>query len=248
MGLNLNSIKKALTRKDTDIVVLGVTDSTNNEAKRRIAAGFASNSLIVAERQTAGRGRQGKSFFSMCKGAIYMTAVFAMTREDPARVTIAAAVAVAKAIEDAEQLYPRIKWVNDLFYHGKKIGGILSEAVDGHIIIGIGINTNAEAEEFPTELQAIVGGIPLKTPREKLIAAIYNKLCEYLNTDYKKIIKEYRARSLMDGKTVIYLQENREIAATVLGIDDKGRLIVKTEDGKQECLSSGEVNIINHHI
>lgn len=232
----------------TPVIHLAEVDSTNNEAKRLIAAGNMPPSLIiVANRQSAGRGRSGKSFYSAIKDAIYMTVVFESGKIDnPASVTIAAAVAVAKALENRLDVYPKIKWVNDLFYNGRKFCGILSERVGNYIIVGIGINCNASQADFPPELGAIAGSIPLYgITKNELIAEIFNNLRAYLSQDFTAIITEYRNRSLMAGKRITYYKNNIEVFAIAIGIDDEGRLLVKTDNGDIHQLSSGEVIIVD---
>lgn len=247
MAICARTIKEGINAKDTDVVCLAVVDSTNNEAKRWIEGGFKGSALIAAERQTAGRGRQGKSFFSGCPEGIYMTAVLPITPKDPAAVTIAAAVAAAKAAEEAAGVYPRLKWVNDIFWGGKKAGGILCEAKDGFIIVGIGINCEASEKAFPHELRGIAGGLPLNgAARERIISEIYNNLRYYLDADFSKTIEEYRARSTMGGKTVRFLRNGEFITAFVKGIGDDGALIVETGDGETERLTSGEVVIVEN--
>lgn len=243
-----NSISSDNLINGTPVIHLAEVDSTNNEAKRLIAAGNTPHSLvIVADRQSAGRGRSGKSFYSAIKDAVYMTVVFISgTTDNPASITIAAAVAVAKALEQRLNIYPKIKWVNDLFYNGRKFCGILSERVGDRIIIGIGINCNASPTDFPPELSATAGSIPLYgTTKNELIASIYNKLKDCLEQDFLAVLTEYRQRSFMAGKRITYHKDNIEISATAAGIDDEGRLLVKTDDGCIQQLSSGEVTIVD---
>ena len=174
-----------------------------------------------------------------------MTAVLPITPKDPAAVTIATAVAAAKAAEEVAGVYPRLKWVNDIFWGGKKAGGILCEAKDGFIIVGIGINCEASEKAFPHELRGIAGGLPLNgAARERIISEIYNNLRYYLDADFSKTIEEYRARSTMGGKTVRFLRNGEFITAFVKGIGDDGALIVETGDGETERLTSGEVVIV----
>lgn len=228
---------------NAEIVCLSETESTNNEAKRRIAAGLAGDALIIAQRQTAGRGQQGNSFFSLC-GGIYITAVFAGSFDDCAKVTIAAAVAATEALQDATGQEIAIKWVNDLYYNGKKICGILAETIGKMTIVGIGINCDAEERDFPAELQGVAGGIPLNgASRERLIADIYNRLKEYIATDFARVIKRYRAQSLMYGIRVSYRKNGEIVTSSVEEIDDCGRLIVIDDFGVRDTLCSVSIMI-----
>jgi len=245
--LHPQSILDLLGDKEIEVVCLAETDSTNNEVKRRIAAGQTGKLLLMAERQSAGRGRAGKSFYSLLDGSIYLTfAEPAGEIVDPGKVTIAAAVAVAEAVEELTGNRLGIKWVNDLYYVGKKVCGILCESVcrdqESYILIGIGINIGRFG--IPKELESIASGIDLGgSSRNALIAAIVNNYNNLKQIPFMDVLSSYRARSFLTGKTVAFERDGNQIKAAVLEIDDGGRLIVITEDGCELALCSGEVSI-----
>lgn len=233
------------------IKVLKTVDSTNSEAKRMIADGLKEAAIIAAETQSAGRGRRGRSFFSPSKSGIYFSAVLhpEITLEDATSVTAAAAVAVADSIKDATKKDPKIKWVNDIFIGGKKVCGILTEAVSDFesgtvqaIVIGIGINLTTE--DFPEEISGVAGAVGAKLNRCALIADIFSrlsKLCSALPD--KSFMNDYRNYSLVLGKAVTFTRNGVSYSAVAKNITDSGELLVTTDSGETMLLNSGEISI-----
>ena len=165
------------TEPDIGIEVFREMDSTNNEAKRRLGNGDRTDILLIADHQTGGRGRMGHSFFSPAGTGIYMTLSTELGKplQRPERITLAAAVAVVRTFLPYLSEKPRLKWVNDIFYKGKKVAGILSEGITDletgmiqHVIVGIGINVRPM--EFPEELREIAGSFGLTEPRRNELA------------------------------------------------------------------------------
>ena len=242
------------------VLVLPTIDSTNEEAKRQ-AAKAPSPLLIVAEEQTAGKGRRGRAFYSPANSGIYMSILLPLDRLDqsPLTATPAAAVAVTRAIERVTGIACGIKWVNDIYLDDLKICGILAEGVpDGtgglsHLIIGIGINTH------PADLAAKAGDragdLGGDLSRNELIAAVTEELWSLLTeqepADY---MADYRARSTILGQRVRLFdttlitadhppRPEDGIPATVLAITDEGGLHVRYEDGREETITSGEITL-----
>jgi BirA family biotin operon repressor/biotin-[acetyl-CoA-carboxylase] ligase len=253
ISLNGERIKSLLREngKGIEIRIFDEIDSTNTEAKRVFKKG-ESDMLIIAEKQTAGRGRQGKSFYSPEKTGVYFSLV--INREMPlsfaVKATPAAAVAVAETVEELTDKKPEIKWVNDVFIDGKKVCGILTEAVrseksgfaDG-LIIGIGINVSTV--DFPDEIKNIAGSLG-KEPIDKnlLISRICERVFDLANDlENPKIIEEYKSRSLVLGKEISYEINGGRITATAVDIDKNFGLVIKHSDGKTETLTSGEVSV-----
>lgn len=225
-------------------------DSTNNEAKRLIAEGKTGTALIVAEEQTAGRGRRGRDFFSPALTGIYMTFSFqsSMRLTDAVGITTATAVAVFLAIKDLTGVETEIKWVNDIYLHGKKICGILTEAISDfesgcvqNIIVGVGMNY--QTTDFPRELKGIAASLsPVGVNRNRMIARIVDRLLDILNgdVDYLAI---YRKHSLVLGKEIVYERGGVKHEARALDIDEEGGLVVAHTDGSQATLTSGEISL-----
>ncbi len=243
-------ITKHLKTEAVKTVCLESIDSTNTFARGMVNSGEKSLLLITADRQTGGRGRNGKSFYSENNGSVYMTVVVhpELTFEETVGITTASAVAISRAIESVTGKSTLIKWVNDLYYGGRKVCGILCEAVAEKgrvksVIIGVGINL-AECE-FPDELNGIAGTLSCDPSlREELIAAVADELFS-LNFGAldQKTLDEYRSKSLVIGKSIDYFINGQKNTATAVGIDGCGGLIVKNDDGTEDVLRSGEISV-----
>lgn len=233
--------------------LLEEVDSTNTLAKRLGEQGAANGTVILAKKQSAGKGRQGRSFFSP-EGGIYLSCLFRpqLRLQDSLKMTLCAAVAVCRAVEQVCHKQLEIKWVNDLFYQGKKVCGILTEAsanfesgyVD-YVVIGIGVNLCLPT--IPESLQDIAIGLyenTVPSVKTQLTATILNELNTLIqNPSNSSIMEEYRQYSMMIGKQIEVLSGGTTGLATVQKILDDGRLQVQYPDGKLACLSSGEVSI-----
>ncbi len=227
--------------------------STNDTAKELALGGAKENTVIIADRQTSGRGRMNRTFFSPEHSGIYMSILLRpeFSAEDSVLITPAAAVAVSEAIDEICGVSTKIKWVNDIYIKNKKVCGILCESGftnDGYFsILGIGINLYEPENSFPKEIENIAGAIyntqPENEIREKLIAKVIDKFnFYYKNLLNKEFLKLYREKSNLIGKEVKYQKDGKEVFATVLGIDDNAHLIVKTKDS-EEHLYAGEVSV-----
>ncbi len=227
-------------------------DSTNNEAKRLIADGKTGPALILAESQTSGRGRQGKSFYSPEKTGLYMTFAFPskLPLEAAVSVTTAAAVAVFRAIRDVTGIETEIKWVNDLYLHGKKVCGILTEAISDFeagcvesLIIGVGVNISTA--EFPAELRAVAGALSSGgIDRNRLAARITDRLLECLGElGSGAHLDTYRRHSMVIGREIIYIRDGVTTVADALDIDEDGWLVIRHKDGTRALLNSGEITV-----
>jgi BirA family transcriptional regulator, biotin operon repressor / biotin---[acetyl-CoA-carboxylase] ligase len=226
-------------------------DSTLNEAKRLISNVGAKRFLIVADSQTAGRGRRGRTFYSPPGTGLYLTVAIPMQFSVDAApsVTAYAAVCVCKAVERLTGKQGRIKWVNDVFLGGKKICGILTEASTSlesglieSVLIGIGINVVPHA--VPDELQEIVGFIDPGAPvRNRLAAEVANELLQFEQNE-NSFLDDYRTRSLTIGRRVRCTVGNETFEATAVGIDSLGGLIVQPDGAAQRTLHSGEAKLI----
>ena len=242
-------IEKSLSRRDIHTEVYACLSSTNDHARAGALSGAAANTLVAACRQTAGRGRQGRSFFSP-EGGVYMSLLLRPERLDnPERITVAAAVAVACAVEKISGKEAKIKWVNDVLVDGKKVSGILTEGgmtADGKAwaVLGIGVNLSAPEGGFPEELCGIAGAVFSESTikqRGALIAAIAECFLElYENGDDDVLYSAYCARDFLKGKKVYITLNNAETEAEALGIDRDFSLRVRLPDGKTISLHSGE--------
>lgn len=258
-------------------------DSTNTYAKRLLSENgnlrFADGSLTpvgkkyhksiyVAESQTAGRGRLGRTFYSPSKTGIYLSIIYAPKGgiKEPAKLTAFSAVALERAIFELYGIQAKIKWINDIFINGKKVAGILTEGFTnfetGQIesaIVGIGINISENPDFFPDDVKKIAGSImqntegtdPSSVSRIQLAALVAGKVLEIFEEDSKSVMAEYKEHSFLIGQKItvhpVIGDENSNYSATVLDIDESASLIVKTEQGEQRTLSSGEVTLHSVH-
>lgn len=237
---------------ELDIRVFETLDSTNNEAKRLAVGGVTGPVLILAEEQTAGRGRLGRSFYSPAGTGLYLTLLY-RTPDSLAKtvpVTSAAAVAVTEAIETLTEKRPGIKWVNDVYLDGKKICGILTEAVTDmesgdvqNVIIGIGLNVSTDA--FPAELRERAASLfPVGVSRNRFAAGIASRLLHYAKElDKKTFLTSYRSHSILTGREITYRRGEVLHGGTVIGIGDDCGLMVRRPDGNVEVLRTGEVTV-----
>ncbi len=234
-------------------------DSTNEELKRRSFDGAPHGTLAVANRQTAGKGRMGRSFYSPADTGIYMSILLRPEVEfsEGLLITSAASVAVCRAIEKVTDVSCEIKWVNDICINGKKICGILAEAVMSagdkipeSIVLGIGINVNTA--DFPEEVRSRAGALvegdrtTLDTDslRSAVAAGVYDEVTDiYKDMLSRRFIEEYRRRSNVIGKQIRYGSGNSFQTGTAIDIDNNGGLIVRTEEGSTITLSTGEISV-----
>ncbi len=234
-------------------------DSTNTVVRQASEAPF----VVISDRQTAGRGRRGRSFFSPPGSGIYLSLLLYPddTIDLATGFTCMMALAVCKAVSSVLHFEPKIKWVNDIFWKGKKVCGILTEgnvSVEDNtissVIIGMGINVYCPPGGFPKELENVAGSLlpgETKDPdlRNRLIAAI---LCEfasiYHEKDRRRFAEEYRERSMLIGKYVkiTNFADHSFQYAYVENIDDNCHLLVRYDDGKREALSTGEVSVAEY--
>lgn len=235
--------------KDIEVIYYPSIDSTNTEAKRLIANGKQSEMLLIADEQTAGRGRQGKGFYSPALTGIYMTYAFHPMKElqNAVAITTATSVAVCRAIEKLTDKKPKIKWVNDVYLNDKKICGILTEAVTdfesqtvSSIIIGIGMNI--KTVDFPQEVEN-GGSLGANIRRSDLITAIANELFKINSADYCDFIEYYRTHSMIIGEKINFIQNGKVTPAIATAIDNSGGLVIKLSDGTSKTLKSGEISI-----
>lgn len=251
------SIKQHLN-SELDIHVHQTVSSTNTVLKEMAEQGAPEGTVVIAEEQTAGKGRMGKSFYSPSKTGIYISILLRPTisAEESLFLTTSAAVATAKAIEDVSEKTALIKWVNDIYMDNKKVCGILTEGAFNvetnqldYAIVGIGINICFPKDGFPKEIENIATAVFDKetdstNKRSILIAHLLDYFMEYYKDFHsKKYVKEYIQRSLILGKEINIIDGNQTLPATAMEIDNKCRLKVLLKDGSTRWLSSGEVSI-----
>jgi BirA family biotin operon repressor/biotin-[acetyl-CoA-carboxylase] ligase len=235
--------------------------STNDFLKRH-APHLPHGTIVVADAQSAGRGRRGRDFFSPPGSGLYLSVLY-RPAEHPALasfVTMGACVAAARAVADASGCYPDIKWVNDLYRGGRKIAGILTEAGLGHddpaadfIVAGVGANLFRPAEGFPAAIADLAGAINDDAPPTKgdsplklrLLAALIRELTALGEADGPAAyIGDYRAHSMLIGKRVRLSGQGFQAEGRVRGFNDLGHLLLTDAAGREQTIASGEISLI----
>lgn len=231
--------------------------STNTTAKQLAAEGAPEGTILLADMQTGGRGRMGRSFHSPAGCGIYMSVI--LRPRCPAsqlmHLTCAVAVATANAIEASTGLRPGIKWTNDLVYDRRKLGGILTELSldkNGYVdyaVLGIGINCCQTAADFPEDIRNIATSLQLCTgkpaDRAGIAVAMINAL-ENMNRnlcDPHPFLLRYRKDCMTLGQQISLLCGDEVRHGIALDVDDQGALVVKFDDGHTETVHSGEVSV-----
>ena len=208
------------------------TLKSTNETAREI---LEENAIIIADEQTAGKGRMGKSFFSP-EGGIYMSVILKLDFSDSVYLSAAAAVSVCRAIKNLTGLSPKIKWINDIYLDEKKVGGILIEGVSSYVVVGIGLNL--KPQEFPADINA--ASLEVDIERELLIDEIISQL--FSVSKEKNFIEEYKKLSDILGEKIIVYDKNEEYTAYVTDISDIGELIIQKGD-RSQILNSTNITI-----
>lgn len=234
-------------------------ESTNDTAKKFVENDASEGTVIIAAHQTAGRTRKHADWVSP-EGGIYMTLILRpeVTLLEASKLTIVTGVAIAKTLKDEFNVDVGIKWPNDLLIGNKKICGILTEAVTDYdkikaVLVGIGIDVNIDEDALPEELDEIATSVQKETNKTLNRADIMRKFFkifedlyeEYKNGNFKYIISEWRRLSSTTGNRVKVYKNGKAIIADAVGITNKGALIIETDDGKLEKITSGECNIIS---
>ena len=232
-------------------------DSTNNYAKALAREGAAHGTVVIAGKQTGGRGRLGRSFSSQEGMGVYLSLILRpnCTPDKLMHLTCAAGLAGSKAVERVCGALPDIKWPNDLIFGKKKLGGILTELgfrgnlVD-YAIIGIGINCLQKQEDFPEEIRAIATSIFAQTGTvcspARLAAALIEELYQAgarLLTEKESILAQYRQVCSTLGKDISVFQGDTVRQGNALDIDQDGGLVVRFSDGAVKSVNSGEVSV-----
>ena len=250
-------LKRKLNKlsKDLSIKVYKNIDSTNTRAKIFAENKIGTNAVFIANEQTAGRGRLGRTFVSSKGKGLYLSILLnkKMPPDFATALTTYMAVIASRAIHTLAGARPKIKWVNDLYLGGKKCAGILTEGKatdDGnalnYAVVGIGINLYKQ--DFPEDVKAIATTIEnecgQRISRIDLAAIITKEFFENLHlVGARELAEEYRRHSFLIGERVNVIKPTSTYTASVKGITDRCELILTLDDGKEEILSTGEVSV-----
>lgn len=251
--ISKEKINSLICNTSYNLTVLETVNSTNAYLKELAKNNSPHGTVIIANKQTSGRGRLGREFFSPSGTGIYMSILIRPEEIElnPYLLTIAASVAVCRVLESVCSALPRIKWVNDIFINGKKVCGILAESLSNptqginSIIVGIGINVTTSAVDFPDELNTIAGSVfPENATRNEIIAKILTEFESICNADDAgKLIEEYKNFSLILHNKITFTKDGKLYTGTATDINLEGNLIVKLQNGETVTLKSGEISL-----
>ncbi|MDD2309999.1 MAG: biotin--[acetyl-CoA-carboxylase] ligase [Desulfuromonadaceae bacterium] len=237
-----------------------LTESTNADAFRLAEAGAAEGTVVLADSQTGGKGRRGRVWSSPAGVNLYCSVILRpsiMPQEAP-QLTFLSAVAAARAIELTTKLIPEIKWPNDLLISGKKVAGLLNEMsaeTDGinFVILGIGVNLNMTAGQFPEDLRHPATSLLLESgvhvDRSLFAAAMLNELerlyADFLEHGFGPVREEWQHRCNATGHRVLVNDSGTECTGgRFIGIDSDGAMLLRSDDGKLHRITCGDVRVI----
>jgi BirA family biotin operon repressor/biotin-[acetyl-CoA-carboxylase] ligase len=241
-----------------DIQVFEQTTSTNDVIEMLARDGVKEGAVVFAEAQTKGRGRLGRKWMSPTHKGLWFSILLRpeLRPQETTQLTVASATALRRALKTVTGLSAEIKWPNDLLIGGKKVVGILTEMsaeVDRvrHVILGIGVDVNQDAAEFPAELRKIATSLKIETGKEISRAELATEILRELDFDYARIgggkfpavADEWEAGCATIGKNVSVQMGARQIRGRAEALDDDGALLVRTEHGHLERIIGGDVTL-----
>lgn len=233
-----------------------LTGSTNDDARALAQGGCPAGSVVVAEAQTAGRGRHGRAWVSPAAGGLYVTLVLRphLALEHIPLLTLTAAVAVAEAVQSVCGISPTIKWPNDLLVNGRKVAGILTEAVSeveavDFLLVGLGINVNTTATDLPERPIYPASSLALESggPQDrKLLLAAWIDRMEYWHTRleahaFDELLAAWHTYARMIGRRVCVAQPRGDLCGVVTGTARDGALLLAQADGTPLRVLSGDL-------
>ena len=241
-----------------DILVFGSTDSTNIEAFNLAAAGAPEGSIVIADRQKAGKGRMGRAWSSPAGKNVYISVILrpAIPPYLAPRITIVTAIALSDTFIESGIPGHRIKWPNDILVGDKKISGILTEMKGDtdsieFIITGIGININAVLDDYPPELHSTVTSLNIilnrNTDRNDFTALLLSNLEKYYNRflmgEFSGILSTWKERADIVNREIKVQQFNETFTGRVIDLNEDGNLLVDT-GGEIRTVNSGDINYL----
>ena len=220
-------------------------DSTNRHVRDAARAGAADGLVVVADEQTAGRGRRGRTWDAP-PGSSLLVSVLLRGAGDPHRAVMAAGVALAAAVDDVTGVHAGLKWPNDLVVADRKLAGLLAEADGDALVVGAGCNVNWDA--FPDELAATATACNLEAgrpvDRDALLDAFLDELAAALGRG-DAVVDDYRARLATVGRTVrVEHVRGDDVVGSAIGVTDAGALVVRDDAGVEHTVIAADV----HHL
>ncbi len=244
-----------------EFIYIPVSVSTNTELKNKIRGSAAPVTAVLrAGEQSGGRGRQNKTYFSP-RGGVYFSAAFPLAGDEThvSVLTLLAGLAVCRALESMCPAGYKIKWPNDIYLHGKKLSGILTELVSVGprltAVVGIGINAGIGKEEIPKELSGVMTSLPAEGLKSPDPAALTRNIvhlldhyvydCRALSADFSPFAELINERSYLTGRTVTVETGSETVSGRVLSVSPEGKLVLETDAGRAEIFSGSVMEIGN---
>ena len=239
-----------------EIAYFAEIDSTNKKAREIAGGGAPEGTLVIAEEQSRGRGRIGRSWYSPARAGIYLSLILRpkVPPNEAPKMTLVAGVSVAEALLRATPLKPRIKWPNDILIKGRKICGILTETsaeMDAlhFVVVGVGINVNNR--DFPEELKKIATSVYLETGKnfdrvrllQEFLFQFERFYSTFLSSGFESIGKRWGQLSMLMNKDVAVHMIDRTCKGRVMELDEDGALVIKNEHGEREKIYSGDIEL-----
>jgi BirA family biotin operon repressor/biotin-[acetyl-CoA-carboxylase] ligase len=242
-----------------EILFLPEVDSTNRQAREQCLRGAKEGTVVLAESQSAGKGRLGRQWQSPAGTNLYASIILrpSISAASAPQIPLLAGVAGANALARATGLDARLKWPNDIFVHGKKVGGILSEMeAEGNrirfIILGVGVNVNWPKEDIPPDLREIATSLRAEAGREFPRAEVAAEFFEELEREYGLFLKEgfssrlreeWNRLSWVNQKWATITMMEKKFEGQVLGLDTDGALLLMDREGRRQRFIAGDVSL-----
>lgn len=240
-----------------EIIFYDSVDSTNEAAKRLLAGSAQEGTVLVADSQTQGKGRLGRTWHSEETVGIYLSVILTPTLppDQLAPVTLVAGVALVQAVNEFSRTRAFLKWPNDILLNEKKVAGILTEyyqeAGNSGVILGIGLNVNHA--HFPVSIQHIATSMAMENgdiyERLPLITFLLNHLDQeyrsFLKDGLSPIVEQWNQNSDMFGRQVSLVQGDDTFYGTAMKLDEEGRLVILMDNGEEIAFGSGEVTLMD---
>ncbi len=232
------------------VLHLDVVGSTNDVARELAASGAPEGTVVLAEEQTAGRGRQGRSWTTPRGRALTLSIIVRAGAEQLGLLPLAAPVAVCEGCELVAPVECAVKWPNDIWIGERKAAGILIEArpQERWAVVGIGINVETTEEELGADLRDTATSLRVATgervSREAVLNGLLDRLAGWLSADPGRLLGAYRERDALYGREITWTTGAERGEGEARGVDEEGNLVVFTAGGEQVTLSAGEVHLV----
>lgn len=225
---------------------LETTDSTNLRARELAEGGASSGTVVTAGEQSAGRGRGGRVWSAPPGAALLYSAILRPLDLSHLLLPLAVPLAVCEACEALAPVSCQVKWPNDVWLEGRKLAGVLIEARPPEwAVIGVGVNLSISEDELPDDLRWPAISLGHGVAPDELRAALDGSLGEWVAADAERVLREFSARDALAGRSISWEggPEGGGRRGVAHGVDERGNLLVRGDDGEPVALGSGEVSL-----